>query len=272
MVCKENPIRMDDLGVPLFQETSNSQQNHQLHNLLLIFLSPFPKLLKSSYPQEAITCVFSGEADACGPDAKHGELAGLCVLVYVTGHFQRSHFFCPWGFPQMGVSMAVGPWGCPQNPGAGQREPVSLPEVTEGYMRALLPTPCRPLRANIAPRWANIAPRWVNIAPRWVNIAPRWVNIAPRRANIAPRWANIAPRWVNIAPRWPNIAPRWPNIAPRWVNIAPRWTNIALRWTNLTNGHRYRPVVLARSEALPQREKERRAAAYIPISSSTFVS
>ena len=35
------------------------------------------------FRQEAIHCVFSGEADACGPEAKHGELAGICVLVYV---------------------------------------------------------------------------------------------------------------------------------------------------------------------------------------------
>lgn len=57
---------------------------------LTLMLIPLNDLLKQSegnswsYLKEAITCVFSGEEDACGPDAKHGELAGLCVLVYVV--------------------------------------------------------------------------------------------------------------------------------------------------------------------------------------------
>eukprot|EP00435_Cladocopium_sp_Y103_P032829 s972_g8.t1 len=58
---------------------------------LTLMLIPLNDLLKQSsegsswsYLKEAMTCVFSGEADACGPDAKHGELAGLCVLVYVV--------------------------------------------------------------------------------------------------------------------------------------------------------------------------------------------
>ena len=32
--------------------------------------------------QDALHCVFSGEPDACGPNA-HGEMAGHCLMIYV---------------------------------------------------------------------------------------------------------------------------------------------------------------------------------------------
>ena len=58
---------------------------------LTLLLIPLNQMLKQtsqgnifSYLQEAMTCVFSGQPDACGPDSKHGELAGRCVLVYVA--------------------------------------------------------------------------------------------------------------------------------------------------------------------------------------------
>lgn len=37
-----------------------------------------------SYLKEALTCVFSSNAQDCGTDSSHGEYAGICVLVYVV--------------------------------------------------------------------------------------------------------------------------------------------------------------------------------------------
>lgn len=36
------------------------------------------------YLQEAFHCVFAGTSDACGAKAVHGELAGVCIVVYVV--------------------------------------------------------------------------------------------------------------------------------------------------------------------------------------------
>ena len=56
---------------------------------LTLLLIPLNGLLKQtsdgnifSYLQDALHCVFSGEPDACGPNA-HGEMAGRCLVIYV---------------------------------------------------------------------------------------------------------------------------------------------------------------------------------------------
>ncbi|CAK9086011.1 unnamed protein product [Durusdinium trenchii] len=58
---------------------------------LTLLLIPLNVMLKQTsegnlfhYLQEAMRCVFSGDAASCGPDSSHGELAGRCLLVYVV--------------------------------------------------------------------------------------------------------------------------------------------------------------------------------------------
>ena len=53
-------------------------------------LIPLNGLLKQSsegsslaYLRDALACVF-GDAEACGPEAVHGEWAGRCLLIYVA--------------------------------------------------------------------------------------------------------------------------------------------------------------------------------------------
>ena len=56
---------------------------------LTILLIPLNSLFKQteegslSYLHNALACVF-GDAEACGPQAVHGEWAGRCLLVYVA--------------------------------------------------------------------------------------------------------------------------------------------------------------------------------------------
>jgi len=38
----------------------------------------------SAYVREAFACVFGGDSDSCGSESSHGEVAGLCVAVYVV--------------------------------------------------------------------------------------------------------------------------------------------------------------------------------------------
>lgn len=38
----------------------------------------------AQYMQEAFACAFGGDSAACGPESSHGEVAGLCMVVYVV--------------------------------------------------------------------------------------------------------------------------------------------------------------------------------------------
>ena len=76
------------LGLNMFLINSHEAIFQLPLTLLLIPLNVMMKQTTQgnmiSYLKEAMTCVFSGQADACGPDAIHGELAGRCVLIYVV--------------------------------------------------------------------------------------------------------------------------------------------------------------------------------------------